>query len=318
VRHTTLALTWKAGSLTDPRIGLTPSGPPSYVATMVPSLRTGGFAQRFAALRAQRGPLCLGLDPSPELLAAWGLKDDVWGLRNFCNRVIDAAAQHVSVIKPQSAYFERLGAAGLEVLADIIGSIHAIGSLSLLDVKRGDIGATNSAYASALLGPDSALGADAITVHAYLGFGALEPFLTRVQATGCGLFVVVLSSNPEGRAIQHALVQPGVTVAQHLCAEITAYNARVCPEGTGPVGAVVGLTADGASEIASRLPRSLLLAPGLGAQGGTFEQAAVSFGSARERVLPSASRSLLAHGPDLPALQHAIREHCARATEALG
>src|SRR3954471_3928806 len=138
--------------------------------------RATGFAQRFAALRAQRGPFCLGLDPSPELLLAWDLADDIWGLRDFCNRVIDAAAQQVSVIKPQSAYFERFGAAGLEVLSDIIGSIHALGSLALLDVKRGDIGSTNAAYASALLGPDSAMNADAITVHPYLGFGALAPF----------------------------------------------------------------------------------------------------------------------------------------------
>src|SRR5436190_2634408 len=150
--------------------------------------RATAFAPRLAALRAQRGPFCLGLDPGPELLAAWGMKDDIWGLRSFCNRVIDAAALQVSVIKPQSAYFERFGAAGLEVLADIIGSIHAIGSLSLLDVKRGDIGATNEAYANALLGPDSAMGADAITLHPYLGFAALGPFLARAQQTGCGLF----------------------------------------------------------------------------------------------------------------------------------
>jgi len=276
-----------------------------------------GFAGRFAALREQRGPFCLGLDPSPELLAAWGFKDDIWGLRNFCNRVIDAAAQQVSVIKPQSAYFERFGAAGLEVLADIIGSIHAVGSLSLLDVKRGDIGSTNAAYASGLLGPDSALGADAITVHAYLGFAALEPFLARAQATGCGLFVVVLSSNPEGRTLQNAQVAPGLSVAQHLCAEITRYNEQTCSEGTGLVGAVVGLTADGAADIAGRLPRSLMLAPGLGAQGGTFEQARERFAAAKRRVLPSSSRSLLAHGPELPALQRAIREHCSRAADAL-
>jgi len=239
-----------------------------------------GFAGRFAALREQRGPFCLGLDPSPELL-------------------------------------ERFGAAGLEVLADIIGSIHAVGSLSLLDVKRGDIGSTNAAYASGLLGPDSALGADAITVHAYLGFAALEPFLARAQATGCGLFVVVLSSNPEGRTLQSAQVAPGLSVAQHLCAEITRYNEQTCGEGVGLVGAVVGLTADGAADIAARLPRSLMLAPGLGAQGGTFEQAAERFASAKRRVLPSSSRSLLAHGPELPALQHAIREHCKRAADAL-
>lgn len=282
------------------------------------TLRAGVFAQRFSALRAQRGPFCLGLDPGPELLQAWNLPDDIWGLREFCNRVIDAAAQQVAVIKPQSAYFERFGAAGLEVLADIIGSIHALGSLALLDVKRGDIGATNAAYAGALLGPDSAMNADAITVHAYLGFAALGPFLERAQETGCGLFAVVLSSNPEGRAIQSAQVAPGLSVAQHLCHEITRHNERVCAEGTGPVGAVVGLTADGAADIAARLPRSLILAPGLGAQGGRFEQLGECFGAARARVLPTSSRALLARGPEARALSEAIHEHCARAAEALG
>ncbi len=280
--------------------------------------RPTSFARRFAALRARRGPFCLGLDPSPELLASFGSKDDIWGLRDFCNRVIDAAAQQVSVIKPQSAYFERFGAAGFEVLSDIIGSIHALGSLALLDVKRGDIGATNAAYASALLGPDSALGADAITVHPYLGFGALEPFLSRAQQTGCAVFAVVLSSNPEGRAIQNAQVSEGVSVAQQLCAEITAHNAEASTEEVGPAGAVVGLTAEGATEIASRLPRSLLLVPGLGAQGGTFEQVAARFGGAAARVLPASSRDVLRHGPDRGALHQAVREHCARAAEALG
>jgi orotidine-5'-phosphate decarboxylase len=280
--------------------------------------QTADFAQRFAALRAERGPFCLGLDPSPELLQAWGLKDDIWGLRNFCNRVIDAAAQQVSVIKPQSAYFERFGAAGLEVLADIIGSIHALGSLSLLDVKRGDFAPTNAAYASALLGPDSAMSADAVTVHPYLGFGALDPFFARAEETGCGVFVVVLSSNPEAQQIQGAMVSPELSVTQHLCDEITARNARVRPAATGAIGAVVGLTATGVSDTASRLPRSLILAPGLGAQGGTFQQVAQRFASAKQRVLPSSSRGLLARGPELQALKAAIREHCLQAADALG
>jgi orotidine-5'-phosphate decarboxylase len=279
--------------------------------------RVAGFAQRFATLRAVRGPFCLGLDPSAELLAAWGLKDDIWGLREFCNRVIDAAAQQVSVIKPQSAFFERFGAAGLEVLADIIGSIHAVGSLALLDVKRGDFASTNAAYAGALLGPDSAMSADAITVTAYLGFAALAPYFERAQETGSGVFVVVRSSNPEGEAIQNALVAPGLSVAAHLCAEMTRYNQSVAADGIGPVGAVVGLTNALASETAQLLPRSLILAPGLGAQGGSFEDLALRFAGARERVLPSSSRGVLVRGPDPRALAAAIAEHCARAAEAL-
>jgi orotidine-5'-phosphate decarboxylase len=275
-----------------------------------------GFAQRFLALRAERGPFCLGLDPTPELFSAWGLEDDIWGLKKFCSRVIDACEQKLAVIKPQSAYFERFGAAGVEVLADAIEAIHALGSLALLDVKRGDIGSTNDAYAQALLGPDSAMAADAITLSAYLGFGALAPFLDRADATGTGLFVVVLSSNPEGARIQSAEVAPGLAVAAHLADEITRHN-RARGTGVGPVGAVVGVTAERAPAIAARLPASLILAPGLGAQGGTWEALRDRFTGARERVIPTSSRGALAAGPDLARLSAAIREHADRAREAL-
>jgi len=276
------------------------------------------FAERFEALRVERGPFCLNLDPTPALLADWGLKDDIWGLRKFCDRVIDAADRKLAVIKPQSAYFERFGGAGFEVLADVIGSISAVGSLALLDVKRGDIGSTNSGYADGLLGPDSAMGSDALTVHAYLGFRALSPLLQRALELGCGIFPVVLSSNPEGRALQSARLAGGQTVAEGLADEITAYNAEVTPSGVGPVGAVVGVTAEAAPSIIERLPRSLILSPGLGAQGGTLEDVATRLQTARQRVIPCAGRSVLSAGPDKVQLGRAIAEHCEAANKALG
>jgi orotidine-5'-phosphate decarboxylase len=272
-------------------------------------------------LREQRGPFCLGLDPSPELLSAWGLGDDPDGLRSFCERVIDAAEEHISVFKPQSAFFERFGGAGLSVLAESIEAIHARGSLALLDVKRGDIGSTNNAYADALLGPQSAMRADAITLHAYLGFAALRPFFDHAEQSGSGLFPVVLSSNPEGASIQQARLPSGLSVAQHLSDEITRHNqARIggsTRELAGPIGAVVGLTAAGASELVERLPQSLILVPGLGAQGGSFEQLAARFAAAKSRVIPSSSRGVLGQGPDCDALRRAIEEHIARAAHAV-
>ena len=277
-----------------------------------------GFVERFEALRAKRGPFCLGLDPTPALLRAWGLDDDIWGLRRFCERVIDACEQRVAVLKPQSAYFERFGAAGLEVLADIIGSIHALGSLALLDVKRGDIGSTNEAYAEAFLGPDSPMEADAITLNAYGGFAALKPYLDRADATRSGLFVWVRSSNPEGAALQRAQVEPGVGVAAHLADAITAHNRERVSAGLGPVGAVVGVTAPDAPEIVARLPASLILAPGLGAQGGTWETVAERFAEARTRLVPTSARGVLGDGPDLDALRASLSAHVERAAEVLG
>lgn len=278
-----------------------------------------GFVARLTRVKAQRGPFCLGLDPTPELLAAWGLPDDRGGLRLFCRRVIEAAAEQVCVIKPQSAFFERLGPAGIEVLAETMDQIRAAGALCLLDVKRGDIGSTSAAYAASYLGAGSPLRADAITLHAYLGFGALQPFVERARESGAGLFVVVLSSNPEGERLQAAQIEPGLSVAEHLADEITRCNRELAPGADlGPIGAVVGLTAKRATEIAARLPHSMLLLPGLGAQGGSFDDVAARFAACKSRVLPSASRSVLARGPGLESLRTAVREHCEQARALLG
>jgi orotidine-5'-phosphate decarboxylase len=254
------------------------------------------------------------------LLEAWGLADDVAGLRTFCDRTIAAAGEQLSVVKPQSAYFERFGPEGLHVLASAIDALRAAGSLVLLDVKRGDIGSTNQAYADAFLGSSSALRADAITLHPYLGFGALRGFVERARVESCGLFVVVLSSNPEGQLLQRAQIMPGLSVADHLCDEITRCNRAACApdqDAVGPVGAVVGLTVHDAAASLARLPRSLILVPGLGAQGGSFEQLATRFVSAKTRVVPTSSRAVLGLGPDVPSLRRAIAEHCQQAGEAL-
>jgi orotidine-5'-phosphate decarboxylase len=245
------------------------------------------------------------------------LEDSVEGLRHFCFTTFDAASDHLSAIKPQSAYFERFGSKGIAVLESCIAAIRDRGSLVLLDVKRGDIGSTNQAYAQAYLDPRSSLKSDAITVHPYLGFHALAPMIEQTNKSLSGLFVVVLSSNPEGKLIQGARVFPDTTVVESLCDAISAANQTFCPDALGPIGAVVGVTADRASETVERLPRSLILAPGLGAQGGDFATIAKRFKNARERVLPISSRGVLSQGPNVKTLREAIRMHCERSWEAL-
>ena len=276
------------------------------------------FAGRWQDLREKRGPFCLNLDPTPELLSGWGMDDGVGGLAAFCQRVLEAAGDRLSVIKPQSAYFERFGAPGVQVLSDILAAIRSSGTLALLDAKRGDIGSTNRGYAEGLLGPRSALGADALTVHAYLGFAALRPLLEQAEQHGCGVFPVVLSSNPEGRALQSARMDDGLSVAESLAESITAYNAEHTGADVGPIGAVVGVSAENAEDIVVRLPRSLILAPGLGAQGGTVADVIARFEPARARVLPCAGRSVLASGPDLGALRSAICQQAEALHDALG
>jgi len=173
---------------------------------------------------------------------------------------MDVAADRITVVKPQSAFFERLGPQGLSELARAVATIREQGALSIIDCKRGDVIGTMEGYAEAMLGLHSGFGADAMTVTAYLGFGALRPVLDRAAKYSAAAFVVVRSSNPEGRSMQDARLADGRTVADALADEITAFNAALGQE-IGPVGALVGATVDGvAAKVLSRLPHSLILA----------------------------------------------------------
>jgi orotidine-5'-phosphate decarboxylase len=267
------------------------------------------FAQRFLGLAETRSPLCLGVDPAAGLLRQWGLPQDAAGLGRFCDILIEALGEQLALVKPQSAFFEQFGPDGMAQMARLVRMIQDRGALALIDCKRGDIGTTLDGYADAMLGPDSPFGGDAMTVTAYLGFGALKPLLDKAVARGAGAFVVVRSSNPEGRALQDARLPDGRSVATALADDITAYNRSVGP-GVGPVGAVMGATIDGdAAETLAHLPASLLLAPGIGAQGATFADVALNFGAATARAAPSVSRSILAAGPDVGDLRRAIAAH---------
>jgi orotidine-5'-phosphate decarboxylase len=264
------------------------------------------FAARFAAVRQAYGPLVLGADPHGQVLADWGLSDDADGLERFTDIVLGAAAGTAGLIKPQSAFYERHGWRGIRALSRLVAAARGEGLLVILDVKRGDVGSTNDAYAQAYLGEGAALRADAITVHPYLGLAAMGEYITRAHQSGGCLLVVVRSSNPEGRAVQGADAGHGQTVDQRLLADIGALNARLAPGGVGPVGAVIGPAAVepplGAVLAAAN---GLLLAPGVGAQGASPADVAATFAACPDRVMPSASRSLLAAGPDPGALRDA-------------
>jgi orotidine-5'-phosphate decarboxylase len=281
-------------------------------------LGVNSFAQRFFKLAVERSPLCLGLDPSRELVRDWGLSDDANGLRRFCEVVMEAATDRIAVVKPQSGFFERLGPPGLSELARAVEMIREQGALSIIDCKRGDVIGTMEGYAEAMLGPHSGFGSDAMTVTAYLGFDALRPVLDRAAKYNAAAFVIVRSSNPQGRSVQDARLADGRTVADALADEITAFNVALGPE-IGPVGALVGATVDGiAANILSRLPCSLILAPGVGAQGASLDDIRNNFGPAIGRTLPSVSRSILRHGPSPTALREAIdryRDQAWRAAE---
>lgn len=264
------------------------------------------FADRAQEATGRLGPLVFGLDPSATTLVEWGLGDTPGGLERFVDIVLEAAAGAVGVVKPQAAFYERHGWRGIRSLTRLIASCRAAGLLVLLDAKRGDVGSTNEAYAEAYLGPEAPIPVDAITVTPYLGFEAMRPILDRAVAAGAGVFIVTRSSNPEGRGLQGARHANGASVEQQLLVDVARENERVAPHGLGPVGAVFGPNHGPPAAIDLRRVNGLFLAPGLGTQGADPDDVAACFERCPDRVLPSASRSLLAHGPDPSRLRDAV------------
>ena len=254
------------------------------------------FASRLERHIERHGPLCVGIDPSAGTLAKCDLPDSPEGAFELGSRVLHAVDHQLAIVKPQAAYFERFGSPGMRALEELIALARRNDVLVLLDAKRGDIDTTGEAYAEGFFSPASPLRVDAVTVHPYLGLGALEKLLAFAVRHGGGAFVVVRSSNPEGEAIQTARLSDGRSVAGALCDGITELNRRFGAERAGPIGAVVGATCHDAGATASALPLSYVLAPGVGAQGATIEDLRGWPAAARGRVLPSVSRGILSNG----------------------
>ena len=232
-------------------------------------------------------PLCAGLDPHLQRIPSLFRRGDMQpaspetadAVRDFLLTVIDRLEGRVAVVKPQIAFFEQLGWHGLRALEAVCARAHQRALLVLLDAKRGDIGSTADGYARAYLEPGSPLGVDAITLSPYLGLDTLEPFAARAEAHGRGLFVLVKTSNPGSGDIQDQTVG-GEALYQRVAASLSELSERL----TGPVtgwsslGAVVGATyPEQAETIRQRLPRSLFLVPGYGAQGGSAADAVRGF-----------------------------------------
>ena len=267
---------------------------------------TTPFGARLRAAMDARGPVCAGIDPHAALLETWGLSDDVSGLERFAMTCVEALGPEAAVVKPQSAFFERHGSAGVAVLERVVAGCRELGALVLLDVKRGDIGSTAQGYADAYLDPRSPLAADAMTASPYLGFGSLEPMLATAERHGAGVFVLALTSNPEGPQFQHARTGAGVSVGGTVLAELAARNAGAETWGShgAVVGATIGRTPVSTADLDIHGP---LLVPGVGAQGGTVESVRAVFGDAVRHVVPSSSREILGAGPDVDALRAATR-----------
>jgi orotidine-5'-phosphate decarboxylase len=266
------------------------------------------FGQRLCAAVAARGPLCVGVDPHRGLLLDWGVGDSLDGLRRFTDAVVEALAGTVAVLKPQMAFYERFGARGIAVLEEAVADCRAAGALVLLDAKRGDIGSTMAAYAD-YLRSDHPMQVDAMTVSPYLGPESLAPAVRTAKDFGGGLFVLARTSNPDAGTFQQASTGER-SVAQAVVDAVRGWNSPDSDDvssGFGPslgsFGVVVGATLDRLDVDLDGL-RGPILAPGLGAQGGSVADLRRLFGTDRA-VVPTVSRDVLSAGADVGALRAA-------------
>lgn len=274
-----------------------------------------GFAERlFAAVDARRSAAMVGLDPRLERLPepfrsralGAGAEQAAAALRDYHRALLDVIAPLAPAVKPQAAFFERLGAPGVAALADAMEQASARGLIVVLDAKRGDIGSTADAYADAWLlgghGGATLPRADALTVNPYLGEDACEPFLAAARAARAGLFVLVKTSNPGAGVFQDHGAPP---LAERVAERVAAWGAPMRDaSGWSAVGAVVGATRpDELARFRALMPHAPLLLPGYGAQGGTAAGLAAAFDERGHGAVVNASRSVL-HAHERADLQH--------------
>jgi len=265
------------------------------MATTVP------FFDRLESARRERGSvLCVGIDPRlgrmPEEITA-GLDGDVEAiLTRFGTELLELAGPHAACFKPQIAFFEAHGLAGLRAFAAIVKEARRRGLLVIGDVKRGDIGSTATAYAQAFLEPGGDLEVDAITINPYLGADALQPFVDMAAQHGKGLYVLVRTSNPGGADLQELGVgDTDQRVFQRVAALVRTLGAPHVSDDTGLscVGAVVGATTPAALQaLRGEMPDTPFLVPGYGAQGGTAADVVPSFRADGSGAVINASRSI--------------------------
>jgi orotidine-5'-phosphate decarboxylase len=264
-----------------------------------------GFADRIGeAVERKHSQLIVGLDPRLDLLPMELRGEGVLGraagasaVARFCRGIMDAVLPYVVAVKPQSAFFEALGADGVRALEDVCDYARSIGLLVIVDAKRGDIGSTARAYAEAFLEPRDGVGplGDAVTANPFLGHDGCEPFVAACRRHGTGVFFLVRTSNPGAADIQDATLSDGRPLWHHIAEFVHEWGQPLVGErGLSSVGAVVGATHPrGVSEARRLMPQTLLLLPGVGAQGATPADIARAFTSGPASALVNSSRAVM-------------------------
>lgn len=260
------------------------------------------FASRLhQRIRDTASRVCLGIDPRPAMSPLTAPERFGYDTARVADAVVasftailQSSHEALACCKPQAAFFEALGLPGLEALARLIATARGLGLPVILDAKRGDIGSTSEAYARAYLGTGE-FGADALTVNPYLGLDTLEPFLDAALEGERGVLVLVKTSNPGSADLQDLHLADGRLLHEALADRLTerALQMPVNAEGYSPLGAVVGAThPDALARLRRRLPASILLVPGYGAQGGDAADVAHAFDPEGLGAVVNASRSL--------------------------
>ncbi len=263
------------------------------------------FADRLVdAIKLKQTPLMVGLDPRlvclPAKLTEHLHRSDksatAAAVEAFSKAVVDVVAPLVAVVKPQAAFYELLGPMGMQALYNVVQHAKRQNLLVVLDGKRGDIGSTAEAYAEGWLGDaaDGGWGCDGLTVNPYLGDDSLTPFVQQCTNSGNGIFVLVRTSNPGGSMLQELDTKSGrlyEVVADHVQDLATTHRGQC---GYGCVGAVIGAThPEQLMQLRQRMPNTLFLVPGVGAQGATAADVAGAFDSQGLGAVINSSRAII-------------------------
>lgn len=258
-------------------------------------------------IKQKQTPCIVGLDPALERMPEDWLKkqginqqsslaDCAEGIYQYNLMVLDAIADLVPAVKPQSAYYEMFGSAGIVALEKTVKAARDRGLLVVLDVKRGDIASTATAYAQSYLPsePKHPLESDAITIVPYLGKDCVEPFFAEATKWGKGIFVCVKTSNPGAAIVQEQKIND--KYLYEIIADLIkpASDNSIGESGYSGIGAVVGATyPEAAQKLRKQLPQSLFLVPGVGAQGGGNEGIRACFNPDGLGAVISSSRAIM-------------------------
>ena len=287
-------------------------------------------------IRAKKNPTVAGLDPKPEqipphiLKASYetygetlqGAAEAVW---TFNQGLIDALCDVVPAVKPQAAYYERLGWRGLEVMERTIAYAREKDLFVIADIKRGDIGSTAQAYADAWLGETRVgeashpvFNADCVTLNGYMGSDTIEPFVEACKAGDKCLFLLVKTSNPGSGELQNMVA--GDRLVYKVMGDMTAKLGKGTEGRYGfhLAGAVVGATyPSDMRELRRRLEHTFFLVPGYGAQGGTAEDVQYAFDKKGCGAIVNASRSIMCAWQKTGGDGHDFQDAARAAAEAM-